>query len=107
MNDRDIEWNRIKDTPHNPNAQIVILNPDAHINAPAGPGVKGERRRAFLLYHAYPIVGEYIEAVRALTEAGLIKRYAGRGAEVANSDINWDIWNGHIRLEGDHLQTAA
>ncbi len=107
MNDRDIEWNRIKNTPHSSSPRIVILNPDAHSNAPFGPGVKGERRRAFLLYHAFPIVGEYIEAVRVLTEAGLIKRYSGRGAEVANSDINWDIWNDDIRLEGDDLQTAA
>jgi hypothetical protein len=98
MSEQDVEWNRIRDTPHNPEAQIVILNPDAHLNAPARPGVKGERRKAFLLYHAFPCVKDYIEAVGVLTDAGLIRRYPGQARKVANSDINWDIWKGHIRV---------
>jgi hypothetical protein len=99
-------WHTIKDIPHNPEARIVVLNPDAHANASGGPGEKGERRKAFLLYHAFPVLREYAEAVRTLTQGGHVRRYKGDAIQV-NRDINWDIWKGHIRLEGDDSAANA
>jgi len=76
---------------------ISVLNPDAHLNAPPGPGTRGERRKAFQLYHAFPCVRDYVRVIEVLTEAGLIQRY--RGTEVALNDVRWDIDRGHIRVD--------
>ena len=92
VEDMDL-WHSHKNDPYPEGARIEVL-----VDHNPHPEFWADRRKAFELYCAFPLVADYIKAIEVLTNAGLIDRHKHRPAGNALQDIHWNEDAKHIRV---------